>query len=199
MHSRSSVDSGLSKLKKLLSELKSDQSTHIVWRSDNDLCLVGLDPEVLEKLNELTFESLSRVVKGQKNAIIADVLKLHFNAEEKVEHVSSFRLSLLPSMIDEKQKDHLADSVRIEIHEGTYGLLTTELTRMYADKRFQISILKEAVETYSKKPECNENFEEALRILVTLKLNKHHDAGSLKKLRIALCNVFLSETLFLQI
>jgi hypothetical protein len=110
MQSRSQIDSGLSKVKKILSsELNPDQSTHILWRSNGDLDLVGMDPAVLKKINDLIFESLSRVVEVQKNAMIADVVKIHLNTEEKFDHVSSFRLSLLPRMIDESQKDHMAD------------------------------------------------------------------------------------------
>jgi hypothetical protein len=89
MQTRSEVDSGLSKVKRILSsELNPDQSTHILWESNRDLDLVGLDPAVLKKINELVFESLSRVVEIPKNAMIVDVIKIHFDNEEKFDHVS---------------------------------------------------------------------------------------------------------------
>ncbi len=72
----------------LSSELNPDQSTHILWESNRDLDLVGLDPAVLKKINELVFESLSRVVEIPKNAMIVDVIKIHFDNEEKFDHVS---------------------------------------------------------------------------------------------------------------
>jgi hypothetical protein len=198
MQNLSAIDSGLSKVKKLLSSgLNPDhQSTHIFWGSNNDLYLVGLDPAVLKKINELIFDSLSRVVEVQKNAIIADVVEIHLNTEGKFDHVSSFRLSLLPLMIDKQQKDNLADSVRIEIHAETCDLLKTNLKRILNEKSIQILILKAASELCQSLPKGEFHvpveISKALRILNMLELKKHHDTGSCqKKMNLSLFYVFL--------
>jgi hypothetical protein len=88
-------------------------------------------------------------------------------------------------MIDEKQKDHLADSVRIEIHAETFDLLKTNLEQIYKEISDQILILETASEICQSLPKeewhVQEEISKALRIVNMLELKKHHNTGSCQK------------------